>query len=165
MHRFLSFSGHAARPALSLAIALLLLACAGERADATADPAPVTTPASSAPVAAEPVSAAQQDADADADVDAADADADDAEEDDGAASLAQFGGAAAASAELCGKPYGAAQLVEMKEKQKEMYVALGGDASRYEADFRAGFARGKAEFEAAGEGKRSQFCGNSDAWR
>lgn len=159
MHRFLSFSGHAARPALSLAIALLLLACAGERADATADPAPVTAPASSAPVAAEPVSAAQQDADVDA------ADADDAEEDDGAASLAQFGGAAAASAELCGKPYGAAQLVEMKEKQKEMYVALGGDASRYEADFRAGFARGKAEFEAAGEGKRSQFCGNSDAWR
>ena len=161
MHRFLSFSGHAARPALSLATALLLLACAGERADATTDPAPDTAPAASAPAAAEPAPAAQPDVDADVDA----ADADDAEEDDGAASLAQFGGAAAASAELCGKPYGAEQLVEMKEKQKEMYVALGGDASRYEVDFRAGFARGKAEFEAAGEGKRSQFCGNSDAWR
>ena len=158
MNRFRSRCGHAARPALPLAIALLLLACAGERADATADPASAIAPAASAPVAAEPVpAAAQQDADA--------ADEDDAEEEDGAAMLAQFGGAAAASAELCGKPYGADQLVEMKEKQKEMYVALGGDASRYEADFRAGFARGKADFEAAGEARRSQFCGNSDAWR
>lgn len=160
MTRFRTRCGQAARPVLPLAIALLLLACAGERADA------MTTPASAtAPVATEPVpAAAQQDVEAADEGDVEDDAQDDAEE-DGAAMLAQFGGAAAASAELCGAPYGADQLVEMKEKQKEMYVALGGDASRYEADFRAGFARGKAEFEAAGEGQRSQFCGNSRAWR
>ena len=141
---------HAARPALLPAIALFLLACTAERTDAAAGPASASEPALSATVAAQDVEAADED---------------DAEEEDSAAMLAQFGGAAAASAELCGKPYGADQLVGMKEKQKEMYVALGGAASRYEADFRAGYARGKAEFGAAGEQRRHEFCGNSDAWR
>lgn len=161
MTRFDSCWRHAARPALLPAIALFLLACTAERTDAaTAGPASASEPAppASAAVAAAPSPVAVQDAEA--------GDEDDAEEEeDSAAMLAQFGGAAAASAELCGKPYGAEQLVGMKEKQKEMYVALGGDASRYEADFRAGFARGKAEFEAAGEQRRHEFCGNSDAWR
>jgi len=159
MTRFDSCWRHAARPALLPAIALFLLACIAERTDATAGPASASEPPPPASAAAAPAPVVAQD------VDVADEDDAEEEEDDGATMLAQFGGAAAASAELCGKPYGADQLVGMKEKQKEMYVALGGDASRYESDFRAGFARGKAEFEAAGEQRRHEFCGNSDAWR
>lgn len=131
------------------AVVLVLAACDAERAAGSSLPEPA-----SSPVAAE-VSAAR---------DAPGEEADEGSGDDeaGPAQLAQFGGAAAATAELCGKPYDPVELKAMKEKQKDLYVAVGGDASRYEAEFESGYARGKREFEAAGADRRHQFCGRGD---
>jgi|GEM_PF-1005537 len=86
-------------------------------------------------------------------------------DEDGPTQLAQFGGAVAASAELCGKPYDPAALVTMKAKQKQLYVATGGDPAQYEADFQAGHARGKADYLAVDASQRQEFCGRIDSWR
>lgn len=93
------------------------------------------------------------------------ADEGDEEDEESPAQLAQFGGAVAASAELCGKPYEAAALVARKAKQKDLYVTAGGDPAQYEADFQAGHARGKAEYLALDAGRRQEFCGRIDSWR
>jgi len=143
------------------AVVLVLAACDAERAAGPSVPEP--TAATPAAPASEPISSPVP-AEVSASRDVSDEEADEASEDDeaGPAELAQFGGAAAATAELCGKPYDPVELKAMKEKQKDLYVAVGGDASRYEAEFESGYARGKREFEAAGAGRRHQFCGRGD---
>lgn len=164
-----SFSGLKPRPwLLAAAFALALAGCNKDSTVATAEPAaaedqdaqPVAMDDAGSQTAGEATAPA-----APATLEDVDS-ADDADEDEaGPAQLAQFGGAAAASAELCGKPYDAAALVTMKEKQKQLYVATGGDPSQYEADFQAGYARGKADFQAVGADQRQQFCGRIDSWR
>lgn len=151
---------------LAAALAVALAGCDAERSATTTEPVaaedrdsrPVVMDDGGGQATPATVDTAAVPEDADAEEDADDDEA-------GPTQLAQFGGAAAASAELCGKPYEAATLAVMKDKQKQLYVATGGDPAQYEADFQAGHARGKAEFLAADAGQRQQFCGRIDSWR
>lgn len=73
------------------------------------------------------------------------------------AQLAEMGGAAEAAVELCDLDEDTAAA---KRRQREQFVQMGGTAEQFDAAFRAGKERAKAEHEAADAAGRERMCDN-----